>query len=134
MNRQPEGSNSEDAAFVREAGRLLRAGADELDGASRSRLSRARQAALARLDGRRPTSSWRPAWAAAAVAVLAIALGQWLQRTDVPAATAPVATGPVAGHDMDLLLAGEELEMLQDLEFFAWLEEDDLAVAPGTSG
>ena len=36
--------------------------------------------------------------------------------------------------DLDLLMAEEDLEMLEDLEFFAWLESEDFAGTDGAAG
>ncbi len=109
--------------FARTASELLRRSAEDIDGATASRLNRVRQAALEQLPNRRRASHWLvPAVSAAAVGALAV--GLWLNPSvdrDLP------VPGPAAGltaDDMDLLLAADSLEMLEDLEFYAWLDAD----------
>jgi hypothetical protein len=118
---------STDAAagrLAREAGARLRASADGLDAATRSRLNQARQRALDELRPRRRAAPWLwPAAATAAVAALAVTL--LLGRL-------PPAGGDLAGPlpesvaDLEILLPGDapaDLEMMEDLEFYAWLDE-----------
>lgn len=93
-----------------------------LDGATRSRLNQARQRALAELD--------RPAWSLtrlpvpqAAVAAVAVAVvsGLLLMRGGV----SPVEPAPefATASDIEILLAEDDMEFLEELEFYAWLEE-----------
>jgi hypothetical protein len=93
------------------------ASVEATDAATRSRLARARRAALAGLDrGRlgRP-AAWVPAGAAAAAVVAALL---W-QREE---AGAPVAQAPaIASEDLDLVTAGEDFGLLgEDADFVAW--------------
>ena len=108
--------------------------ADNLDAASRSRLNQARQAALAELDGSTRSYGarwWLPAGAMALAAVLAVNI--WLGRgVDVMPGSAAPMTADIA--DFELLLDEDNLEMLEDLEFFAWLSEDEFAVDVGATG
>jgi hypothetical protein len=93
-----------------------------LDGQTRARLARARNRALAR--GRRDSiSRWLPSPRAllpvGATAVVAlVALVSW--RGPAPESLAPEVA---ALQDLEMLLAEEELEMLEELEFYTWLEE-----------
>lgn len=106
--------------FAARARAVFDSGVERVDGRVRSRLTQARHAAVGELA--RPAiwrGGWVPATAVAAVGVLAVAL--WLQ----PGAPggAPSATPTVAAldDDLDLLAAGDDLELLQeDLEFYAW--------------
>lgn len=81
----------------------------------RSKLTRARHNALARAPGR-----WRAAapWLvpAGGIAAGVLALGIWLYT---PAPTLPEA---VAAVDLELLLADESLELVEELDFFIWLD------------
>ena len=106
-----------------------------IDAATRSRLTQARYRALQELEpGRRAgwLGSWRlplaPAGALAAVALAALLL---VWRGQLPP-DARLEGPPVA--DLDILLGDEDLEMLdEDLEFYAWLEEQpELSVPPAT--
>lgn len=112
------GQHDGDERFAREAGRLLREDADGLDAATLSRLNRARQAALAEYEARRRRppwlrAAWQPTLAVAVVATLAVAL--WIGRD----AGSPPA--PEAALDLEVVLAEENLELLGDLEFYAWM-------------
>lgn len=122
-DRPPEKTPRAD--FESRAGELLRASAAGLDAATRSRLNRARQAALAELQPRRLAA--RPAWAGLGVAaalLLAVALrGGWLNAP----APAPLSAGVDPGApDFEMLLADDSLEMLEDLDFYAWLAVAEL--------
>jgi len=92
-----------------------------LDGETRSKLTQARYRALEELASGRPSvwgRSWLPAGAAAAVAVLSLMLWQGQvgpiddEAFDVAAVT-----------DLEILLGEEELDMIEELEFYAWLDE-----------
>jgi hypothetical protein len=91
---------------------------DGLDGATLSRLNRGRQAALAEL--RRPQNQWRR-WmpASGAVAAVLIAVIALRGPADIDAITAPAS-------DLDILFSEESIEMLEELEFYSWLETQDL--------
>lgn len=92
-----------------------------LDGETRSKLTQARYRALDELkDKRKPvwSGSWLPAGAAAAVAVVSVML--WQGKVD------PVSDDGfdvAAVTDLEILLGEEELDMVEELEFYAWLEE-----------
>ena len=87
-----------------------------LDGETLSRLNRGRQAALAELDGRRSSiARWLPATGVAAAAVIAV-----IMMTSGPAIDD--VTGPENVTDMEILLTEDSLEMLENLEFYSWME------------
>ena len=91
---------------------------DSLDGATLSRLNRGRQAALA--TSRRPQSQWlrwMPATGAAAVALIAVMMLQ--SPAEMDAISAPAA-------DLEILLGEESIEMFEELEFYSWLDTQDL--------
>lgn len=97
---------------------------ERLDGATLSRLNRARHAALANRR-ERPVLAGRgllPVTACAAAAV-AVAL---LVRTPEPA-TLPL-TGS-AEQDAEFLFGEDNLEMFENLEFYFWMEEFNGATA-----
>ena len=90
-----------------------------LDGATRSRLARARELALeqARRNYRPRLSTWVPVGAAAAAAVMTIAL--WSGRETGPAATTEPALAVI--EDFDIVAAGDDLDMMdEDPAFYAW--------------
>lgn len=91
-----------------------------LDAATRSRLTQARYRALAQLDKPRLFSqSWLPQSAAAAVAVAAV-LAIFIFRSNV--GQMPLPETIAEASDIEILLGEEEIEFLQELEFYAWLE------------
>ena len=103
-----------------------------LDGHTRSRLSRARAAAVAAA-GERRRNPWLnpvrllPAGAAAA-ALIALALVWQVPEAPVASAT------PVVLNDLDLLLEGENLDFFEELEFYAWLLEQPELLEVDPSG
>ena len=130
------------AAFEERVGTALNAQADELDGATRSRLNRARQSALAETSRRSSAKyrgrNWVPAGGVAMVALFVAVilvdgykLGGSSTGSDV-ADLAPfgpgIALAPGAG-DLEVLMVDEELEMLRDLDFYNWLQS--VPVRPG---
>lgn len=140
-----------DEALAREAGRLLRASAGQLDGATASRLNLARQAALAHLDraprnethgnearmDRAPRAWWLPAGAATAMAV-ALLVVVALKPGGIGPGVGDPSPAPLAGltdpAELELVLAnGDNLEMMADLDFYLWLDEalEDTGSAEG---
>jgi len=98
--------------------------ADALDAATRSRLNRARQTALT--EAARPRWSWsaRPlrVWLpAGAGAALALALALHPTMLDRGVQEPPTATRAV--EDLELIQQPESLELFEDQEFYAWLDE-----------
>ena len=107
---------------------LLDESALALDAATMSRLNRARQAALARHAPRR-RAAWMlmPAGVAGACALL-LAVGMWHGRSpqNEPAPAQPAVAGSAMNPaDLDLIASGDNLEMMQDLDFYAWLDAQD---------
>ena len=103
--------------FERRASAVLRDSADGLDGATRSRLTQARHAALSQLG---QGSGWRSAWlivpgGAAAAAVL-MALLLWNGNAALPGGSGSTL------DDMELLADAEGYELSQepDLDFIEW--------------
>lgn len=101
-----------------EARGVFDASVARIDGATRSRLTQARHAAVAEL--RRPVFrpvSWLPAGAAAAAAVVAVML--WTQPGPGGVPAPVLAAAPV--DDFELITLGEDLDLLdEDIEFYAW--------------
>lgn len=125
---------------------LLQRSADELDGATRSRLGRARQAALAQLEPRVGAPRWLNRLGFASV-VLGAGLIVWRglvpvltpsPTADVAPASTPVAVAPapvpvvldaeaalVSEPDFEMLADADSLFLLDELEFYAWLDQDE---------
>ena len=89
------------------------------DGATRSRLNQARNRAMAELDAPRPgwAGAWLPAGAATAagLVLLVLMLGR-LPDSDT-------ALAPTVATDLEILLETDDLELIEELEFYAWLDE-----------
>lgn len=110
---------------MRELERRSRAAFDEsvgsLDAATRSRLARGRAAALEGLRYRRlrGSTTWIPAGAAAAAAVVAVMLWQGER-------SAPPGESALAAHeDLDLVAGAEDLDMFEeDGDFYAWAADE----------
>jgi ferric-dicitrate binding protein FerR (iron transport regulator) len=116
----------EEDAFAAHIGQTLRNSADELDAATLSRLNRARQVALDTIDqpvaGTYRRNWWLPVGAAAGIAAVVLVVWQG-PAPDPDARSATIMADEVA--DLELLLDDGDLEMYADLEFFAWLPEDE---------
>ena len=94
---------------------------DNLSAPIRSRLNQARQAALAELNDTEGVrwDQWMPAGAAALAVVLAVMV--WVSQPMEQ--SVPVETPVAAMDDLDILLEGDDLEMLAELDFYLWLED-----------
>ena len=91
---------------------------DELDAATLSRLNRGRHVALAA--AAQPGLQWlrwMPATGVAAAVLLVMFTLRGPDEIDVIAAPAT---------DLDILLSEESIEMLEDLEFYSWLDTQEL--------
>ena len=109
----------------------LRAALDEraqgLDGATLSRLRQARARAL-----EQPAAPWwqlsTPQWLGAAGSMAAVALVAVLVgRTPLPEPAAPLE---VPLNHLEIATLEEELELIEDIDFYQWLDSQELAEAP----
>jgi len=116
----------EDEAFARQAGARLRESGERLDAATLSRFNRARQRALDKMPGKtRIGIDWRlSAGVTALVAIIVVGFWQVGDFQDTATRTAPVLADEIT--DFELLLGESDLEMIEELEFFAWLSSEDL--------
>jgi len=107
-----------EAQFAAQAKAHFDDSVQRLDAATQSRLNRGRQQALA--EGARfgRWNQWLPLAGVAATTVLAVVLWRGNTQGDEPLAAPAVA-------DFELLLDQDDFEMLQDLEFYSWIEIDD---------
>ena len=104
-----------DEAFNKQAKAGFDESVEQLDAATLSRLNRARHAALAEIQ--QPTrqwSRWLPASGVAAAVLVAVIVMPNPAGLDEPL--------PAAGADLELRLGEDSLEMLEDLEFYSWLD------------
>ena len=133
VKRTDQPMSAADEHFVEQAGRMLRDGAQALDASTRSRLNRNRQKALLELRERSPmrrwiADQWVPAVGAAMVALLVAGLwfgvGTQTGRETNSRQTAVAPTDPGELLDLDVLLADESLEMIEELEFYLWMDAE----------
>jgi hypothetical protein len=102
-------------AFTDKTRALFDASVERLDGATLSRLNQGRQRALAELDRAAPHGPWLrwvPVTGVAAAALIAVMVINQPARVDEPITTT----------DFEMLIELEEIELLDDLEFYTWLE------------
>lgn len=112
-----------DEDFAKAAADLLRRSAEDIDAHTALRLNRARQAALEQFPSRPRAASWLvPAVSTAVLGALVV--GLWFREENGPDVPAQARPAVESAADMDLLLADDSLEMLKDLEFYAWLDAD----------
>ncbi len=110
-----------DKAFAEKAKQLFDESVEGLDGQTRSRLNRGRQAALEELETGRPAwVQWAPAAGVAAAAVVAVVL--WSGNLPVDQLTPDASAA-----DFEILLTEDSFEMLEDLEFYSWIDLDENA-------
>jgi hypothetical protein len=117
VNRPDPNRPNED--WLDRAKALLDDSADNLDAATLSRLNRARQAALATRRKGPSRWAWSAALAGAAAAVFALAIGL-NQRAGAPPST-PVSS--LQAGDIDVLTSDDDLDLAENLDFYAWLEK-----------
>lgn len=125
-------SENEKTAVEERTRALFDASLEDLDGRTRSRLNQARQAALQALRSGR-AHSWRSSWLAlsgvAAAAVLAVwmTLGQGAKQGQLENGSLPV-------DDLEIVADASSLELLEDVEFYAWVAAETADAQNGNSG
>lgn len=104
-----------DEKIAQEAKALFDESVDKLDGATLSTLNQSRQRALAEARAR-PTQwmRWMPAAGMAAATLLVVMV--------ILPDPAGVQRVPTEVTDMEILLGEDSIEMLEDLEFYAWID------------
>jgi hypothetical protein len=93
-----------------------------LDGRTRSALTQARHAALAELEKRKDQGAWK-IWGplsgvVAAALVVAVVFGPVWTTTQQAAQEG----GAMPFEDFDIVADAENLELLENLDFYAWLD------------
>lgn len=95
---------------------------ETLDAATLSRLNQGRQRALQEVRAAGPAGHWArwvPAGGLAAAAAVAVVVWQGAPVED----TAPAAD---SAGDFEILLSEDSLDMLEDLEFYSWIDTANL--------
>ncbi|HSG59359.1 MAG TPA: hypothetical protein VLA06_07500 [Woeseiaceae bacterium] len=122
MSKEPTNKDP----FADRTRELFHESVDRLDGATLSRLNQGRQRALAELDRAAPHGQWLrwvPVTGVAVAALVAVMVVNQPGQVDEP----------MTPTDFEMLIEHEELELLEDLEFYTWLELAD-AEASGDVG
>lgn len=106
---------------------LLRNNSDALDAATVSRLHKARSAALEQQS--KLAWNWIPmggAVTAAALVTVALQLGpEWRDATQTKPLHELVDTESANIDDFELLASAADLELLEELEFYMWLDSEE---------
>lgn len=114
---------SKDERLVDSAKQLFDDSVESLDAATLSRLNKGRHDALAELHNTKTARQWlrwMPATGVAAAALVTVMLMRGPAGVDLSPA-------PVTASDFEILMEDENLEMLEDLEFYSWIDTSDLA-------
>jgi len=116
--RNEKAAKTEDGLLVARAKKLFDESVQGLDAETQSRLNRGRHEALEQMRTGvryRQWLHWTPAVGVAAVAVLAVAI--WIGRPPVEDLTPPGEPS-----DFEILLTEDSFEMLEELEFYSWID------------
>ena len=122
MNEPLNTTQDDNEPIADQARALFDDSVDSLDAATLSRLNQSRQRALAELEGKGSINDWLrwlPATGIAATVLLAVMVMREPEVVDV-------LDGPVTAFDFEMLLEEDSLDMLEELEFYLWLEASDL--------
>lgn len=120
MNDRNETSKG-DEAFIATAREHFDESVSAMDAATQSRLTQGRHRALAEIktgSGAARWSYWAPVAGAAAATVFAVVL--W--RGDPPVND---LVPPSTASDMEILLDQDDFEMLENLEFYSWIDVEN---------
>ncbi len=102
--------------FQKRAQALFEDSVERLDARTRSRLTQARNRALDEVkQGAKLRWIWAPAGGFAVAVVIAVGVVLWPGRTPQP--------GAAAIEDLEIVADSDNLELLRDVEFYAWLDE-----------
>jgi hypothetical protein len=122
MNEPTDTKQKDDDQIIGKAKALFDDSVDSLDAATLSRLNQGRHRALAELQRASavgPWLRWLPATGIAAAALLAVMVMRGPDGVETIA-------GPATASDFEMLLEEDSLDMLEELEFYYWLEASDL--------
>jgi ferric-dicitrate binding protein FerR (iron transport regulator) len=110
--------NESERKFEEAAKRHFDESVESLDAATLSRLNRGRQAALeAARSPSRQWSGWMPLTGVAAAALVAVVTFQ---------SQPPGGVIEAPASDFEILLSEESIDMFEELEFYSWLDTQEL--------
>ena len=118
MNDRERGKGND--PFTMKAKAAFDQSVERLDGAALSRLNQGRHRALehgARRSAVALNRHWAPAAGVAGAAAVAVAVWTVSQQPDDAL--------PSAATDLEIILEIDDFEMLEDLEFYSWVEFDE---------
>jgi hypothetical protein len=115
-------SDDSDAAVQARFKALLDDSLQDIDAATLSRLNQARQRALDLRQSRRATGWGRPALGLALASALMLLL---VPDRNTPPADNSVPATSLSPLEIALLGDAEDLELVENLEFYAWLEMEE---------
>jgi hypothetical protein len=125
---------AQDQALEIRSKELFDASVAALDGSTRSRLNQARHAALEQAQQRPRVVWWMPALASAALAMLVALILPRMESQQALEVTAESEVSLAAADDLTLLMNDENLDLLEEMEFYAWLAETDAIENPAEPG
>jgi len=110
--------------FEENAKRVFAESVESLDASRLSALNRARHRALDELEQARGATVWQRLLPVSGVAVAAVLVTVLVLRTNEPLIEVPGVEMPQAQEagDFEILVTEDSLEMLEELEFYSWLE------------
>lgn len=112
-----QATNESDEPFSKRAATLFDDSVQTLDAQTRSRLNRARRNAVSRTVSTRPRTYWLSV--AATVAVVGVSGAMFWTAQEPGTEYVPAAVT----SDFEILLDSDSLELLEDLEFYSWMDE-----------
>lgn len=120
---------SEDRALEERTKLLFDESVSSLDPQTRSKLTQARYRALEELEGSAP-AGWRPRWIPAGVLAAGVLVVVMLWQGQPAVSPETPAFDVAALSDLEIILGDGDLGLLQELEFYAWLDEQAEIVTP----
>jgi hypothetical protein len=120
---------SEDRALEERTKLLFNKSVSSLDPQTRSKLTQARYRALEELEGSAP-AGWRPRWIPAGVLAAGVLVVVMLWQGQPAVSPETPAFDVAALSDLEIILGDGDLGLLQELEFYAWLDEQAEIVTP----
>ena len=120
---------SEDRAVEERTKLLFDESVSSLDPQTRSKLTQARYRALEELEGSAP-AGWRPRWIPAGVLAAGVLVVVMLWQGQPAVSPETPAFDVAALSDLEIILGDGDLGLLQELEFYAWLDEQAEIVTP----
>lgn len=116
-------TDNEEQRLADSAKSLFDDSVDSLDAATLSKLNQGRQAALAEVSAsgtRVLWARWMPATGIAAAALVAVLMLQ------SPGGVDPEIPPESAASDFEILIGEDDLDMIEELEFYSWIDLADL--------